>query len=85
MLRSDYMLHEPDGGAEPPRLLQVELNTIAASFASLSNRVSALHAYLAARWPAVRRQLWDDAGRPSRLLRAVGVAFQRRPLVSAFG
>ena len=67
VLRSDYMLHEPDGGAEPPRLLQVELNTIAASFASLSNRVSALHAYLAARWPAVRRQLWDDAGRPSRL------------------
>ena len=64
VLRSDYA-PEPDGGAEPPRLLQVEPNTIA-SFASSSNRVSAPRVPRGA-LPAVRRQLWDDAGRPSRL------------------
>ncbi|KDD74073.1 glutathione synthase, partial [Helicosporidium sp. ATCC 50920] len=37
VLRSDYMLHEDDS------LLQVELNTIASSFASLSSLTSRLH------------------------------------------
>jgi glutathione synthase len=39
--RSDYMLDEPSAS-----LLQVELNTIASSFGSLSTRVSELHRYL---------------------------------------
>jgi glutathione synthase len=47
--RSDYMLDEParaDGGFAAPRLLQIELNTIASSFGCLSARVSELHAYV---------------------------------------
>ena len=43
--RSDYMLDEPTG-----RLLQVEINMIAASFASLSSLTSKLHRYLASRY-----------------------------------
>ena len=39
--RSDYMLDDPSTS-----LLQVELNTIASSFGSLSTRVSELHRYL---------------------------------------
>ncbi|KAJ1544791.1 hypothetical protein HK096_007127 [Nowakowskiella sp. JEL0078] len=44
--RSDYLLHEETEGVEPvPQ--QVELNTIASSFGSLSTRISELHHYLA--------------------------------------
>ena len=45
--RSDYMMHQPDGATEPAALLQVELNTIAASFGCLSTQVSRMHRYLA--------------------------------------
>ena len=45
--RSDYMLHQPDGASAPEGLLQVELNTIAASFGCLSTQVSRMHRYLA--------------------------------------
>ena len=45
--RSDYMLHQPDGATAPEGLLQVELNTIAASFGCLSTQVSRMHRYLA--------------------------------------
>ena len=57
VLRSDYMLHDTaDGGAA--RLLQVELNTIAASFGCLSTRVSELHTHLArSGWVRHRPQL----------------------------
>ena len=41
ILRSDYMVDEPTG-----RLLQVEVNTVASSFGSLSSLTSRLHAYL---------------------------------------
>ncbi|MES1907199.1 MAG: hypothetical protein MHM6MM_000363 [Cercozoa sp. M6MM] len=41
IFRSDYMLHVPTEGK--PHFLQVELNTIAASFAFLSQRVSLWH------------------------------------------
>lgn len=41
LLRSDYMVDDPTG-----RLLQVELNTVSASFAHLSQLVSAMHAAL---------------------------------------
>lgn len=41
--RSDYMLHEPPSGSGPPRLLQVELNTIASSFGCMSSLVSGMH------------------------------------------
>ena len=47
ILRSDYMLHDAEDG-DAARLMQVELNTIASSFGSLSSRVSALHTHLAA-------------------------------------
>ncbi|KAI8809864.1 glutathione synthase [Cladochytrium replicatum] len=45
--RSDYLLHTPlDGPGSKPVLQQVELNTIASSFSSLSNVVNQLHRYL---------------------------------------
>ena len=66
VLRSDYMLHDAEDGSAA-RLLQVELNTIAASFGCLSTRVSQLHTHLAQRFAALRRQLWLSAGKPSRL------------------
>jgi len=43
VLRSDYMLHKPDGSVEDASLLQVELNTIASSFGCLSSKVSKMH------------------------------------------
>ncbi|KAJ8604808.1 hypothetical protein CTAYLR_001001 [Chrysophaeum taylorii] len=46
LLRSDYMLDEKDGVS---RSLQVEINTIASSFACLSETISRLHRYLAAK------------------------------------
>ena len=77
ILRSDYMLHgDPTGdGADrgvsrnppQPHLFQIELNTIAASFASLSSKVSQLHVTLAQRFPALRRHLWERRGRPHKL------------------
>ncbi|KAI9017774.1 glutathione synthase [Gaertneriomyces semiglobifer] len=46
--RSDYLLHQsPDG--DQLKMQQVELNTIASSFSSLSGLVSDLHKYLLAR------------------------------------
>lgn len=48
--RSDYMLHLPAPGAEVG-LLQVELNTIAASFASISTKATELHKFVLARSP----------------------------------
>jgi len=50
--RSDYMVHQPSEDAAP-RLLQVELNTISASFAALSCKMSTLHRSLLERWGAV--------------------------------
>lgn len=47
--RSDYMLHSP-GDGEPYQLKQVELNTIAASFAGLSSQIFKLHRYLTSRF-----------------------------------
>lgn len=44
ILRSDYLIH---GSMEYPKLIQVELNTIAASFGCLSPLTSMLHRYLA--------------------------------------
>jgi len=45
ILRSDYMVD-----ATTRHLLQVELNTIASSFGSLSSRISEMHAYLSGRY-----------------------------------
>jgi glutathione synthase len=47
--RSDYMLHKSDDDKEY-ELKQVELNTIAASFAGLSCRIAELHKYLTSRF-----------------------------------
>jgi hypothetical protein len=48
--RSDYMLHdEGDGSMLEPR--QVEINTIASSFAGLSEKASLLHTFLLGRVP----------------------------------
>lgn len=51
--RSDYMMHhdtDNDNDSETMKPLQVEYNTIAASFSSLSTRLAALHRYLTARY-----------------------------------
>ena len=46
--RSDYMLNSGDGG--PCEMLQIEINTISASFGVLSDRISRLHRFLQARF-----------------------------------
>lgn len=43
LFRSDYIVHSPPGGARPS-LKQVEFNTIASSFAGLSDLVASMHA-----------------------------------------
>ncbi|GKY99336.1 hypothetical protein MPSEU_000888600 [Mayamaea pseudoterrestris] len=43
--RSDYMLHA-DKGSNVPGIKQIELNTIASSFASLACQVASLHTFL---------------------------------------
>jgi glutathione synthase len=51
--RSDYMLHKEeseDTVTSPYQLKQVELNTIASSFAGLSCQISKLHGYLSSRF-----------------------------------
>jgi glutathione synthase len=67
--RSDYMLHK--GADDKYHIKQVELNTIASSFASLSTKVAALHRYLTSRFDKDVRELLlankikvvgDDAG-----------------------
>jgi len=53
ILRSDYMLDSKstnDGEDGKYRLLQVELNTIASSFAGLATNVAAMHRYLTTRF-----------------------------------
>lgn len=65
LLRSDYMLDEPNGDKRQKRetrSLQVEINTIASSFACLSETISSLHSYLAAK-QGVDQQLSNEAGR----------------------
>jgi glutathione synthetase len=44
--RSDYMVDEPSASCPKRRLRQIELNTISASFACLSARVSDMHRFL---------------------------------------
>lgn len=65
ILRADYMLHDTVGA--PARLLQLELQTIAAALGCLGARVSALHTHLAQRFESVRHELWERAGRPARM------------------
>ena len=48
--RSDYMLHQETDDDDEYQLKQVELNTIASSFAGLSCKISKLHRYLTARF-----------------------------------
>ena len=48
--RSDYMLHQRSSSTSSYQLKQVELNTIAASFAGLSVKVAKLHQYLTSRF-----------------------------------
>mmetsp|Transcript_33007 Transcript_33007/g.80220 ORF Transcript_33007/g.80220 Transcript_33007/m.80220 type:complete len:658 (-) Transcript_33007:104-2077(-) len=48
--RSDYMLHASSSSSSSYELKQVELNTIAASFAGLSCKISQLHKYLSSRF-----------------------------------
>ena len=43
ILRSDYMLHEVDDDSRD--ILQVEINTIASSFGSLSTKISDMHRF----------------------------------------
>ncbi|CAK4693734.1 hypothetical protein LEN26_012836 [Aphanomyces euteiches] len=48
--RSDYMLHDDPTNATPAQILQVELNTISASFACMSSLASDLHRFLLERY-----------------------------------
>ncbi|KAF0718940.1 Aste57867_1374 [Aphanomyces stellatus] len=48
--RSDYMLHDDPTNATPAQILQVELNTISASFACMSSLASNLHRFLFERY-----------------------------------
>ena len=48
--RSDYMVDRGPDGLSAPRLAQVEINTISASFASLSTQLGAVHAALLERY-----------------------------------
>ncbi|KAG7366705.1 glutathione synthetase [Nitzschia inconspicua] len=57
--RSDYMLHRPTE-QDPYQLKQVELNTIAASFAGLSCKIASLHQYLTTRF-ATETSDWMEA------------------------
>jgi glutathione synthase len=76
ILRSDYFLIEArEPGA--PRLAQVELNTIAASYPGLSGRVQALHRYLYSGRPEADRLVPNDP------LNAIGAGFARA--YAAFG
>lgn len=51
ILRSDYMLNaRPNDGSEQYEIKQVELNTIASSFAGLACQVANLHSYLIQRY-----------------------------------
>lgn len=50
ILRSDYMLHQDDDSGGAYQLKQVELNTIASSFAGLSCKIAKLHRYLTKRF-----------------------------------
>uniref|UniRef100_A0A7S3NG18 Glutathione synthetase n=1 Tax=Aureoumbra lagunensis TaxID=44058 RepID=A0A7S3NG18_9STRA len=63
LLRSDYMLDEPSVGEneildypDSTRSLQVEINTIASSFACLSETVSNLHIYLNEKVSAIEEE-----------------------------
>lgn len=56
--RSDYMLHSPADG-EAYQLKQVELNTIAASFAGLSSKIFSLHRYLTRRFDKETNEFLD--------------------------
>ncbi|CAB9521167.1 Glutathione synthetase, chloroplastic [Seminavis robusta] len=53
--RSDYMLHK--GADDKYHIKQVELNTIASSFASLSTKVAALHRHVTSRFEADVKEL----------------------------
>ncbi|CCI47249.1 unnamed protein product [Albugo candida] len=56
--RSDYMLHEPKANAKNKcRLLQVELNTIACSFGSLSTKACEMHRFLLGRYGSEIKEL----------------------------
>lgn len=59
--RSDYMLHKPLNGDGVPVLQQVEFNTVAASFAALSSKVSQMHSFLA------KQGLYCNSSDPSTL------------------
>jgi len=62
LLRSDYMLDQKKDD-EQARSLQVEINTIASSFGCLSQTISELHAFLAAKKSDSSEVEPNDAGR----------------------
>ena len=66
--RSDYMLHEAPGGGGRYAIKQVELNTIASSFAGLASAVARLHSFATRRMGDDLRAFLDGNAR------AVGAA-----------
>ncbi|KAG5985024.1 hypothetical protein E4U55_001960 [Claviceps digitariae] len=62
LFRSDYMVHDDDTIVPPlEELRQVEFNTIASSFAGLSDLTAQLHAYLCKNvYPFLKRPIADD-------------------------
>lgn len=72
--RSDYFIHQPAPEA-PPQIRQVELNTIAASYPGLAERVYRLHRFLLQDTPLERRLLPNDP--PPVIAEAFAEAFAR--------
>lgn len=57
--RSDYMLNEDSSSTGKYQLKQVELNTIASSFAGLSCKIAGLHRYLTSRFEPETREFLE--------------------------
>mmetsp|Transcript_38786 Transcript_38786/g.56994 ORF Transcript_38786/g.56994 Transcript_38786/m.56994 type:complete len:538 (+) Transcript_38786:41-1654(+) len=88
--RSDYMLHDAgDGTALAPK--QVEINTVAASFAGLSQRVTAMHQMLLGRVPLQGLKAADCpenapiSGIAAAIAKAISLYTQTQPQVEKNG
>lgn len=67
--RSDYMLNESDG-----RMLQVELNTISASFGALSTQLTKMHRFLQSRFGVAEGLVLPKNEVTTELAGAIGAA-----------
>lgn len=84
--RSDYMVDDSqeDKKAKEPRLLQVELNTIASSFGCLAAGTAGLHRFLLERYFASAAEADDEEGRDGALA-FLGSYLKAHPGIAAAG